>query len=238
MNGTLTSKITEYQNEIVMVPQVDYFSHSRYTFAGAFGTTKYLYKESETKGNELANNLTEGFNSKLDNLQAISMPLASTENFNTKAKYEDIIVSTFLAEREENEAIIVHYYKELEDEDYVGKLDIFRLNPEVWEFFNKNKINTISYAQFIRHNSKADRILKRPGFYFGFLTLGFTWPFMLTRVANYKQLVLYSYSAKLGELVNTETTKAYWLTKNKGTRMFKKMRRQRNSYVERFLEKN
>ncbi|MBL7920891.1 MAG: M48 family metallopeptidase [Bacteroidia bacterium] len=239
LNNTLTSSILNNSGEIVMIPQVDYFSHTKYTKTISYGRTRYNYGKSEMVGGELATDISKSFNTRLPNTKSISLPQASVENFNTKEKYEEIIISTSLAQREENEGYeMVHYYKELEDEDYIGKVDIFRLNPEIWDFFNKEKINTITYARYTRHFSEMDHILRRPALYMGIPTLGFTWLFLPFRIANSKRLDLYSYDSRAGETLSSSKIKGYWLTPKKAVKMFKKSKKEKEKYIQEVYGKN
>lgn len=127
----------------------------------------------------MAKNISNTFNSRLANTKSIALPQASIDNFNTKEKYEEMITSAFLAQREENEGYTVtHYYKELEDEDYIGKVDIFRLNPEIWDFFISQKsipslmrVIPGTSAKWINYCADRDYILVSqhwdlPGFFF------------------------------------------------------------------------
>jgi hypothetical protein len=231
-DNTLASSVTGNPGEIVVVPQIDFYSHTRYTKYGSFGRLRYNYGKSEIAGGDLATDISKAMNNHLPNTKSISLPQASIENFNTKEKYQEIIISTFLAQREENEGYEVkHYYKELEDEDYIGKVDIFRLNPEVWDFFDKNKINTITYARYSRHYSEMDGILRRPGLYLGIPTLGFTWLFLPARIANYKQLEIYTYDSNAENVLYFNKVKGYWLTSKKGVKMFRKLKKEKNTYV-------
>lgn len=232
LDNTLTTSITDNPEEIVMVPQVDFYSHTRYTKYGSFGRIRYNYGKSEIVGSQMATGLSQAINSSLPNVKSISLPQASRENFNTKERYEEIIGASLLAQREENEGYEVkHYYKELEDEDYIGRVDIFRLNPEIWDFFDQNKINSITYARYTRHFSEMDGLLRRPGLYLGIPTLGFTWLFLPFRIANSKQLEIVSYNAQAGELLYFSRIKAYWLTSKKGVKMFKKIRKDKADYI-------
>jgi hypothetical protein len=232
LNNTLSSSIQKNVGQIVIVPGVDYYSHLKFSKFFDVEPTKYNYGKSELVGNELANTITEGLNRRLSNTKAISLPLASLENFNTKYKYEHIISTSYLAQREENEGYeVTHYYKELEDEDYIGKIDVFRLDPETWNFFNKEQISTISYARYTRHLSETDRLLRRPAFYLGIPTLGFTWLLLPFKTAHHKQLELYTYTTKASQTLYFKKTKAYWLNSSNATKMFKKLSKERETYI-------
>lgn len=232
LNNTLVSSINSNDQEIVMVPQVDFYSHTKYTKYYHYGVLRYNYSKSEIVGGQMATGISKALSTKVPGTKAISLPQASVENFNTKEKYEEIIGTSFLARREENEGYnVTHYYKELEDEDYIGKVDIFRLNPEIWDFFTANKINSITYAYYSRHNSEMDRLLRRPGLYLGIPTLGFTWLFLPFRIANSKRLEINTYDSKAGEVLYFSRIKAYWLTSNKGVKMFKKLKKEKNEYI-------
>lgn len=232
LDNTLVSKINGNSGEIVLIPQVGYYSHTRYNKFGSYGRLRYNFGKSEITGTKLANNLSEGFNSRLDNTKSISLPKASTENFNTKVKYVEMITSSFLAQREENEGYdVVHYYKELDNEDYIGKIDIFRLNPEIWDFFVANNINTITYARYSRHYSEADAVLKRPSLYFGIPTFGLSWLFLPARIANYKRLDVYSYDSNAEQVLFFYNIKGYWLTPKKAIRMYRKLKKEKAEFI-------
>jgi hypothetical protein len=239
VNNTLTTNITKNSGEIIMIPQVDYYSHTKYTKTASYGRVRYNYGKSEMVGGQLATDINIAFNSRLPNTKSISLPQASTENFNTKEKYEEMIIASSLAQREENEGYeVTHYYKELEDEEYIGKVDIFRLNPEVWDFFNKEKIHSITYARYTRHYSEMDGIFRRPGLYLGIPTLGFTWLFLPLRIANSKRLDVYSYDSHAGESLTFSKIKGYWLTPKKAIKMFKKLRKEKEEYIQEVYGKN
>ena len=232
LDNTLNTKINVNPGEIVMIPQVNYYSHSRYNKYGAYGRTRYNYGKSEIVGGELAKDISNAFNSSLPNTKSIALPQASIDNFNTKEKYEEMITSAFLAQREENEGYnVTHYYKELEDEDYIGKVDIFRLNPEIWDFFISNKISSISFAKYTRHISEIDKILRRPALYLGIPTLGLSWLFLPLRVAHLKKLEVYTYDSKAEEGLAFSEIKYYKLTPKKAVKMYKHTRKDRTQYI-------
>jgi hypothetical protein len=232
LNNTLVTQINTNAGEIVMIPRVDFYSHSRYDKQGAYGQTRYNYEKSEILGSEMSKEISSRFNTKLSNIRSISLPQASIDNFNTKEKYEEMIFSSFLAKREENEGYTVsHYYKELEDEDYIGKVDIFRLNPEIWDFFIEKKINAISYAKYTRHLSNYDKLLRRPGLYLGIPTFGLTWLFLPLRIANYKQLSVYTYDSQAENVLSYREVNYYRLNSKKAVKMFKHMRKKKAEYI-------
>jgi len=108
----------------------------------------------------------------------------------------------------------------------------------VWDFFNQNKINTITYARYTRHYSEMDGIWRRPGLYLGIPTLGFTWLFLPLRVANTKQLEIVSYNAKAEEALYFSRIKYYWLTPRKGVKMFKKIKKDEAEYIKETYSSN
>ncbi|MGZ4099051.1 MAG: hypothetical protein ACXVNM_09230, partial [Bacteroidia bacterium] len=232
LDNTLSSSIAANPDEIVMIPKVNYYSHTKYTKTMSYGRTRYNYNKSEIVGSELSTSISEAFNKKVPHTKSISLAAAVSENYNTKEKYKEMIGSAFLAQREENEGYeVVHYYKELENEDYIGKVDIFRLNPEIWDFFNSNKISSITFARYTRHYSEMDALLRRPGLYLGIPTLGFTWLFLPFRIANSKELEMYTYDAKAGEMLAFSRIKGYWITPSKAVKMYKKLKKEKTEYM-------
>jgi hypothetical protein len=136
LNNTLTQSLSKNTKEIAMVPKV-YFL---YDSGDGLPNSPY-YEKSEVHGKQLANEITEAISANNKDIQVISLPKAATESFNTKNNYLNVLNTIFLARCDENEGYsVVHYYKELENEDYTGKLDLFRLDPKVWEFFKTNQI--------------------------------------------------------------------------------------------------
>jgi hypothetical protein len=232
LDNTLLSKVNANPGEIMIIPQVGFFSHTKYTKYGGYGRMRYNYDKSELVGSQMANEISSSFNYNLKNIKSISLPEASIQNFNTKEKYVEMIAAAFLAKREENEGYEVkHYYKELEDEDYIGKIDVFRLNPELWDFFMKNNISSITYANYTRRISERDHILKRPGLYLGIPTLGFTWLFLPARVANYKRLDLYTYDSRAGEALLFSEIRLYWLRPKKAIKMYRSLKKEKEDYI-------
>lgn len=228
LNNTLQTSLNDNPGELVLVPKVDFYWHTRFTYAGIYGTTKYNFGKSELIGSEMADEISMALSNNVVNTNAISIPLASTQNFNTKEKYMDMITSTFLAQREENEGYTVqHYYKELEDEDYIGAVDIFRLNPEIWDFFRENKLHTISYARYVRHYSKYDNIFHRPALYF--VPLG--WLFLPVRSAQYKQLTLVTYDTNAEVPLMFSKIKNYRLSNKKAVKMYRKLRKEKEEFI-------
>ncbi|MGE0566341.1 MAG: M48 family metallopeptidase [Bacteroidia bacterium] len=236
-DNKLNDAIKENQAEIAMVPKVDFFSHldinAYYPFG--FGQTKYLFGKSETKGKEMANSFARKISGhKKINVRAISLPDASTTNFNTKFKYENVLYATFLASREENEGYkVVHYYKELEDEDYIGRIDIFRLEPNVWEFFRNEKINTLTYAQFTRHKSRAVNRTLIITLICGIPTFGVSAAYGLAFIRpNSKKTTIFSFNPAFGAVYYDYRFGVRKLMPMGALRHFKKLRRKRNKIIE------
>jgi len=230
--NTLNKSISGNTNEIVMVPKVYFYSND------AWGNKYIYFNKSEIVGTELSNQIATLMNSEMQNTKVISLPFAATESFNTKYRYETILNSCLLARRDENEGYnVVHYYKNLEDEDYVGKLDLFRLDPNIWEFFRENKISTISYALYNRDKSGSQKVKRNIylicGIFFPpFLPVGALIPI------NYKTLYLYSFNAGLGELYYESEIKSRKITDNKALKLFKSAKKVRDIYITEHTQKN
>ena len=238
LNNKLSESINANTKEIIMIPKVYFFRNSYLNSRYNYGNTAVYYAKSEIVGKELANNFETSFNEKLPDVKTISLPLAATENFNTKYKYEKILNSSILARRDENEGYeVVHYYQELEDEDYTGKLDLFRLDPNIWEFFNDNKINTITYANYTRHTSATAKKIRNIYLVLSIPTFGFFLPFALGIPVNYKKLSLYSYNSKLGAMYYDTDLRRRKINSKKALRMFKYMRKSREKFIKEYSEK-
>jgi hypothetical protein len=221
-----------------MIPHVDFFRNEVFNYKYVYGDVGYYYKKSEITGKEMANEFAGDFNSSLTDVKTISMPLAATENFNTKEKHENVLARTLLASRDENEGYkVVHYYKELEDEDYIGSTDVFRLDPETWEFFKSNGINAITLAKYTRHTNLGARKLRNVLFILAIPTGGMTLliaPFMTTQ---YKQLTMFSYDAKLGALYYSQSMLAHRINTKKARKMFKAMKKEKLDYIKEYNSK-
>lgn len=233
-NNNLAEYINKYNNEIVMLPAVR-FGLTAYTNGiinpNVSTSESIYYDKTEIVGKQMANEICAAINESNTSLKAISLPQASTENFNTKYNYTKNLSLTILARRDENEGYeVVHYYKELENEDYTGKLDIFRLDPDVWEFFRKNEINTLTMAEFIRNKDKALVGLRTLRIIYGV----FLWPYLPFAIAspvNYKRLNVYSYNPKLGALYYDYKIKKRKLRIHKAVNMFKGAKKEREDFI-------
>ncbi len=231
---TLTEKIATNTNEIVMIPKVEFYRNSVFNAKYTYGSTAYYYKKSEMIGKEMSNEFAQAFNAECHDVKTISLPLAATESFNTKYKYETILNRTLLAKRDENEGYdVVHYYKNLEDEDYIGKIDIFRLDPEVWEFFNTNKVNAITHASYTRHVNSAAKKLRIIYLFMG--PVG--WILAAGTAINYKKLAMFSYDAKLGTLYYDYNVKSRRLNAKKALKMFQSLKEDKIEYIKEYNEK-
>ncbi len=237
-DNKLTEKIMANTKEVVLVPRVNYYKNFVFSKKYAYGGTDFYYKLSETKGKELSYNISETFNNSLDETKTISLPQAAVENFNTKNKNETIINRTLLARRDENEGYkVVHHYKELENEDYNSKIDIFRLDPATWEMFNSNGLRTITYANFTRHKNASARKMRNLLLVMAIPTLGFTLIMVPAVQVNYKMLTMYSYDATLGTLYYDYKIKSHGLTTNKARKMYLKLRKNKDRFIKEYNEK-
>lgn len=240
LNNTLGTRVLTNNKELVMIPRVNFYGHTAFgqMYPYGYGNHVYFYKKSELIGPELANEFADKFNTDVENVKAISMPLATTQNFNTKHKYESIIKATLLASRDENEGYeVVHYYKELVDEDYIGNVDIFRLDPEVWEFFIKNSINTISYTKYTRHFSYASRRQRNFLIAFAIPSAGLTGLVAAGAITNYKKLSLYSFNPSFGALYYDYKVSTRKIRSKSAINMFVQMKENRERYVKEYNEK-
>jgi hypothetical protein len=231
LKNTLSQAARENSGEIIMIPRVDFYAHTRFLKSyGTFGNTWYNYGKSEITGSEMADDISTALSGGLENTQAISIPRASTENFNTKEKYAEMIRSTFQAQRDENEGYNVqHYYKELEDEDYVSNIDVFRLCPEVWDFFMQNKIKTITYARYSRHFSKFDSFRGNPVVLTA-ITVFF--PVLLPfKRAQYHMLTVVSYDSRAEVPLLSANIKGYRLNSRKALRQFRTIKTEQQQYI-------
>ncbi len=236
LNNTLAIAAKSNPGEIVMVPRVDFYAHTRFMRTyGAFGNTWYNYGKSEVVGSEMADDISRVLSARLEETKAISIPRASTENFNTKEKYTEIIRSTFQAQRDENEGYTVqHYYKELEDEDYCANVDVFRLCPEVWEFFMQNKIKTITYARYSRHFSKLDSFRGNPVLMTA-VTVFF--PLLLPfKRAQYHMLTMVTYDSRAEIPLLSTSIKGYRLNGRKAVRQFRQAKIEQEAYIKEICE--
>lgn len=237
LSNTLAESVNSNTKEIVMIPKVSFLKKEVLNDNYAYGETEINVSKTEIVGVELANEFANNFNTNLQEVKAISLPLAATQNFNTKYNYEKIMSSSMFARRDENEGYeVVHYYKELENEDYTGKLDIFRFDPAIWEFFNENKINTISYATYIRYVSASSKKLRN--LYLGLsVPFPFFLPFAIFKPTNYKYLSLYSYNSKLGALYHNYDFQSRKINTKKATKMLNRIRAERETFIKEYNEK-
>ena len=237
-DNKLTEKILANEKEIVLVPRVDYFSNHGYSTVSGFNTTEFYYKKSETTGKELSYEIATKFNATIDNVKTISIPQAALENFNTKIKNQTIINRTLLARRDENEGYkVVHYYKELEDEDYIASLDIFRLDPETWELFNSNGIKAITSANFTRHQDAVAKQFRSLMLILAVPTVGLTLFFVPFVTVRYKLLTLVSYDSKLGAVYYAYELKRRGITANKARKMYLSMKKDQEEFTKEYNEK-
>lgn len=236
--NTLTEKIAQNTKEIVMIPKVNFYRNTVYNYKYAYGSVDYYYKKSEIIGSEMANEFAGSFNSGLQDVKTISLPLAATENFNTKYKDETVLKRTLLARRDENEGYkVVHYYKELEDEDYNGNIDIFRLDPETWEFFKANGINALTYAKYERHTNLGARKMRILLLALGIPSVGLTWLFIPFNTVQYKELSIFSYDARLGTLYYDREMMRHRITPDKAMYMFKDLKKDKIEFIKEYNSK-
>jgi hypothetical protein len=233
-NNTLAQSIASHTGEIVLIPQVNFYKHTVFSRKYANDPTHYYYKRSEVEGKAMANEFSTAINNELSDVKSISIPLAATQNFNTKDKYQNALSTSLLARRDENEGYqVVHYYKELEDEDYIGKTDIFRLDPDMWEFFNSNKINSISFASYTRHKNATANKTRIICLFFG--PVG--WLIAAGTTVQYKKLTLFSYDARLGALYFDYDVRPYRLSPAKARKMFSGLRKTKSEYIKNYNAK-
>ncbi len=233
-DNTLAQSIASHTGEIVLIPQVNFYRHTVFSRKYVNDPTDFYYKRSEIEGKAMANEFSSAINSSLSDVKSISIPLAATQNFNTKDKYENALSTSLMARRDENEGYqVVHYYKELEDEDYVGKTDIFRLDPDMWEFFNSNKINAISFASYTRHKNATANRTRIMCLFFG--PVG--WIIAAGTTVNYKKLTLFSYDARLGALYFDYDVRPYKLRPSKARKMFVGLRKTKAEYIKTYNAK-
>jgi hypothetical protein len=238
--GNVDTRVTGNKTELVMIPRIDFYSEAAInrSFPSGIGPTYYYFKKSEILGSEMADDFAANMNSKLEGVKAVSMPQLTRESFNTKFKYESVLKATLLASRDENEGYeVVHFYKELEDEDYVGKVDIFRMDPEIWEFFVKNDLNSITFAKFSRHRSRAAKKLCVIYGVFVPFTLGFTGILIAGTAINYKKLDMYSFSPTLGAMYYDYYLKGRKIRSKKATEMYRLTKEMRDEYVKEYNSK-
>jgi len=237
-DNKLTQKIMTNTKEVILIPRVNYYNNFVFSKKYAYGGADFYYKLSETRGKELSYDITEAFNSRLEETKTISLPQAAVENFNTKNKNETIINRTLLARRDENEGYkVVHYYKELENEYYNSNIDLFRLDPETWEMFNTHGLRSITYANFTRHKSASARKMRNLLLVMAIPTLGFTLIMVPAVQVNYKMLSMYSYDATLGTLYYDYRIKSHGLTTNKARKMYLKLRKNKEKFIKEYNAK-
>lgn len=238
-NNNLSAKIAGYQGEIVMVPKVHFFRNDVFNEKYIYGNVSYYYKKSEILGSEMSYEFANALKTDLPDVEAISMPHAAKENFNTKYSYETTINRTLLARRDENEGFeVVHYYKNLIDEDYVGKIDIFRLDPDTWEFFNTNKIGSITQANYTRHVNLGGRKIRNILLIMAIPFAGLTALFAIGVATNYKMLTMYSYDARMGSLYYDYKIQARKINAKKAVKMFEKMKQSKTEFINDYNERN
>jgi Zn-dependent protease with chaperone function len=238
LSNTLAECVNANTKEIVMLPKVSFYKNEVLNNKYAYGKTEIYVAKTEIVGVELANEFANTFNANLQEVNAISLPLAATQNFNTKYNYEKIMNSSMFARRDENEGYeVVHYYKELENEDYTGKLDIFRLDPAIWEFFTENKISTISYATYDRYVSTSNKKLRNLYLILSVPFAGLFLPFAVFTPINYKYLNLYSYNSKLGALYHGYDFQSRKINTKKATKMLERVRTERDEFIKDYNEK-
>lgn len=235
--GSLNERVINNKTELVMLPRVDFYSHAgvAHAFPSGIAPTYYFYKKSEIVGTEMADDFADHMSAHLPDVKAVSMPRLTRENFNTKFKYESVLKATLLASRDENEGYeVVHFYKELEDEDYVGKVDIFRLDPDVWEFFVKNGLHSITLAKYDRYRSRMAKKLTVVYAVLIPLSFGITGFFLAGTPTNFKKLSMYSFSPNLGAMYYDYYLKGRKMRTKKSSQMFKLTKAAREEYIKEY----
>jgi Zn-dependent protease with chaperone function len=231
-DSTLTKAIAGNNGEMVLIPKVNFYRNSVYNYKYVYGNVDYYFKKSEILGKEMSYEFASTFNAEMSDVKTISLPQAATQNFNMKYRDETVLNRTLLARRDENEGYkVVHYYKELEDEDYISTVDIFRLDPETWEFFKSNEINALTYAYYTRHTNLGARKMRNLMLILGIPTGGLTWLFAPFNTVQYKELDIYSYDARLGRLYVDSDVRKRRLNATKALRMFKKMKKDKIEFI-------
>ena len=221
LNGTMTKSLMDNKDEIVIIPKVDYYKHLSYDSYG-FKNTQYNYKYSEVHGSELSGSVADKISNKDKNLKVVSVPREILNNFNSINQYQNILLSSKQAARDENEGYKVeHYYRELEDSENSGMVDLFRLSPEAWQFFTDNKISGIACASYNSHFFMVYRKFKIWSVIFAPFTLGFTLLYLPLLSDKGRELDLYYYTVKTGAVTHSHTFKSRRATVNRCFRMFK-----------------
>ncbi|MDX2171525.1 MAG: M48 family metallopeptidase [Bacteroidota bacterium] len=245
LDNNLSNHISAYNREIVLIPKVDFFAvgffakdkNSIFSLLMSIDNrNRYYYKKSEIVGTKLSSKISEHINStnKIDS--AISLSKAKFSFFNTRIKYENALRTTFLASREENDGFkVVHHYKELENEDYVGKVDIFRLDPNLWQFYDDNKFSVLSYAYYKRYTDLSQKTLKNIYWAMSIPSFGITAIIAALKVDSYKELKLYSFNPKYGVVYYNSKIKKRKLNERNAKRMFKKLSKKRDKDIQEYI---
>jgi Zn-dependent protease with chaperone function len=234
-DGTLTKVIETNDGELVLVPRVDYYSHTTSKSPGQ--GLLYDYKYSEIYGSILADKICDKISGD-GKIRTVSIPRETVSNFNSKIRYENIMATSMLASRDENEGInVVHYYKELENEEYVGNLDLFRLSPDVWQFFHGNKIRTISFTTFSAHEFRAGKRMRLWLLILAVPTAGATLAYVPFVPVRYEELDMYTYNPKMGAVLKNEEYKRRRTTTRKSHKLFKRSKKHLDKYIDNYDRK-
>lgn len=237
-NNQLTEKVLNFDKEILMIPKVNFFRNYQWPSFTFDGFTSYYYKKSELVGKQMSIDFAKYFDEKVEGVQSISLPQAAIENFNTKYNYETIMSRTWFSDRDENEGYQVqHYYKQLVDEDYNPNLDLFRFDPQCWEFFMKNKISAISMAKYTRHYIVTKRKLRNLMIFLAPITTGTTLLFIPFIRPNCKLLTMYGYDAALKTNYYQDYLQVNRLNARKAKKMLVRTKAKRKKLIKEYNEK-
>lgn len=239
LENNLVNAIATFNKEVVIMPKVEYYSHRIYgkKLGASFdmylqysNSNKYYAAKSETKGVVLATKIADKLKGNLRSFDALTIPKATVSQFNTRFKYESALRTSFLASREENEGYVVeHYFKELIDEEYIGKLDVFRLDPSLWYLYYDNQFSILSYAEYTQHTDLSAKMVRNIYIAMILPSFGIMAIPAIFKVVNYKELELYSYDPKVGVMYHNTITKKRKLNKRNSVRLYKKLKRKREN---------
>lgn len=205
--------------ELVVIDNIDYNSLS---FRGRL----IEYKKAEKKNIPVAHSIGEKMQAN-KNVEYLSLAEAATQNMNTQQRYLNIISTTLLAEKDENEGLeIQHYYKELENEDYQASVNIFILNPECWMLFKEKQLGRISYCKYSNMIIEPLVYYKNP--YKIIFSISVFAPVMIplfitTMPANHHSLIYASFDVRKPELYVDNVTHKYKINGGRGYRRYKKL---------------
>lgn len=216
INNSIYTELEQNKKSIVLMENIS-FNEDHY-----YGEHSRLIL-SEQKSPEYFQSITKSLNKKHPAKELVNITELSFENLRSKLNFENAINTTRFIKPLERYTV-TSYYKEVEEEKKKKEIDVFMLNPDYWNLFKQNGLNSIEYINISSFQDKT-AIIGAP-FKFIITTLASTAfpPFLIYYIFSDSEI--YSHSVNYYSF-DIKTKKPYYyykevnhkLTKRRAQRM-------------------